>query len=41
MDWFEDFILNAEDTAFNTMLKPYLKDYMKELLDKEKVFKKR
>ena len=33
MDWFEDFILNAEDTAFNKMLKPYLKDFNEQLKD--------
>ncbi len=33
MDWFEDFILNAEDTAFNKMLKPFLKDFNEQLKD--------
>ena len=33
MDWFEDFILNAEDTPFNIMLKPYLKDFNEQLKD--------
>ena len=33
MDWFEDFILNAEDTKFNIMLKPYLKDFNEQLKD--------
>ena len=33
MDWFEDFILNAEDTEFNKMLKPYLKDFNEQLKD--------
>ena len=33
MDWFEDFILNAEDTSFNKMLKPYLKDFSEQLKD--------
>ena len=33
MDWFEEFILNAEDTTFNKMLKPYLKDFNEQLKD--------
>ena len=33
MDWFEDFILNAENTEFNKMLKPYLKDFNEQLKD--------
>lgn len=31
MDWFEDFIANAEDNNFNRMLKPYLKEFNKQL----------
>ena len=27
MDWFEEFIENAEDTSFNRMLKPFLKEF--------------
>lgn len=33
MDWFEDFIKNAEETEFNKMLKPYLKEFNKQLKD--------
>ena len=33
MDWFEEFILNAENTEFNKMLKPYLKDFNEQLKD--------
>ena len=33
MDWFEDFILNAEDTEFNKMLKPFLRDFNDQLKD--------
>ena len=31
MSWFEDFIDFAEDTPFNKMLKPYLKEFNKQL----------
>ena len=31
MNWFEDFIQEAEDTSFNKMLKPYLKEFNKQL----------
>lgn len=31
MDWFEDFVLNAEDNQFNKMLKPYLKEFNEQL----------
>ena len=31
MNWFEDFIQEAEDTAFNKMLKPYLKEFNNQL----------
>lgn len=33
MDWFEDFIKNAEDTSFNKMLKPYLIEFNEQLKD--------
>jgi len=33
MDWFEDFVLNAEDTEFNKMLKPFFKDFNEQLKD--------
>lgn len=33
MDWFEDFIENAEETEFNKMLKPYLKEFNEQLKD--------
>ncbi len=33
MDWFEDFIANAENTTFNTLLKPFLKDFNEQLRD--------
>lgn len=33
MEWFEDFIEIAENTEFNKMLKPYLKDFNEQLKD--------
>lgn len=33
MDWFEDFIENAEETEFNKMLKSYLKEFNEQLKD--------
>lgn len=33
MNWFEDFIENAEETEFNKMLKPYLKEFNESLKD--------
>ena len=31
--WFEDFIKNEEDTEFNKMLKPYLKQFVDNVSD--------
>lgn len=33
MNWFEDFIKNAEDTRFNKLLKPYLQEFNDALKD--------